>query len=1433
MRRHLNVHPLILPFHKKCHELFERKDMKRYRDIAAVRQSGKFAAVVYAAALCCALSAQMFAAPAFVQRNSATPQSMTTSVSVAYSKAQVKGNLNVVVVGWNDNVAAVQSVRDTAGNSYAVAVGPTIGTALQQSVYYATNIVAGSNTVIVTFNQAAAYPDVRILEYSGVGTLDVTAGASGNSSTANSGAMTTRVASELIFGANTVATSTRAAGTGFTSRIITSPDGDIAEDKVVSVAGSNSASASLNSAGAWVMQMATFSATVSTAPTITSVSPKSGSTVGGTAVTITGTNFATGASVTFGSAAATSISVVNNTTISATTPAGTAGAVSVTVTVNGQNGSLANGFTYVAMPTVTNVNPSTGTTSGGTAVTITGTNFVSGATVTFGSASATSVVVVNSTTITAVTPAGSAGAVTVIVTVSSQSGTLPNGYTYTLTPDFTLSASPGSVTVVSGNQGASTITSTVSGGFNSSISLSASGVPTGATVSFGPTTIAAPGSGTSSMTLTVGSSTAVGTYTITVAGSGGGLQRNTTVILIVTSSTPKITYIQGNYATPQSAQSSVAVKFNLAQNAGDLNVVVVGWNDSTATVSSVADSAGNSYTRAIGPNAIAGTLSQSIYYAKNIVSAAAGANTVTVTFSVAAAFPDIRILEYQGIDPSAPVDVTSASSGNGSLSSSGSATTTSPVDLLFAANIVTTITSGAGSGFTSRLLTSPDSDIAEDEVVNTVGSYPATAPLSPGSWIMQMIAFRAIVGSIPVAALSPSSINFGNVQTGVPSSPQPVVLTNIGGANLNIKNIGISGGNASDFSEINNCGSVLLPNGNCTINVTFTPTNTGARSSSLSTNDDAPGSPQSVPLSGNGTGFAVTPRNSVVTFAMTQQFTATAGGVTWSVDGIVGGSASIGTISSAGLYTPPSSVGMHVVTGTTSTSTANATVYVSNYPGTFTFHNDNMRTGQNNSETVLTPANVSPSQFGKLFSYSVDGITYASPLYLANVNIPGQGHHNVVYVATEHDSLYAFDADGLTANPLWHVSFLGSGVTTVPCGDVGECGDIPNEIGITSTPVIDPTTSTIYLVAKTKEGTKYVQRLHALDVTTGAEKFGGPVVLSGSVPGNGTGSSGGNLAFSALRENQRTGLLLSGGVIYFAFGSHGDQSPWHGWVLGYNASTLQQVLIYNATPNGNGGGIWQSGGGLATDSSGGLYFTTSNGDFDVDAGGIDYGDSIVKLSPSATVMDYFTPHDQSALSTNNLDFGSAGPVLLVDQTSGPYPHLLVTAGKNGTIYVVNRDNMGHFNPGNDNQIVQSLVGALPNGDQEIGNFSAPVYFNGYVYFAAVNDSLKAFQLISGTLSTSPTSQSGAIYPVRGGSFAVSANGNSNGILWAVQNNDVTAPGVLFAYDATNLADELYDSSQMGNRDTLDVASKFTIPLVANGKVFVSSQSQLTAYGLLP
>jgi hypothetical protein len=579
--------------------------------------------------------------------------------------------------------------------------------------------------------------------------------------------------------------------------------------------------------------------------------------------------------------------------------------------------------------------------------------------------------------------------------------------------------------------------------------------------------------------------------------------------------------------------------------------------------------------------------------------------------------------------------------------------------------------------------------------------------------------------------------------------------------------------------------------------------------------------------------LAITPRVAALTITQNQQFTSSIGSVTWSADGVQGGSVSSGTITSSGLYTPPTTPGTHIVTATTTdlSQSSSATVYITNYPGTFTHHNDNLRTGWNSSETVLTPGNVNQAQFGKLFSYAMDGIAFASPLYVANVSMPGHGFHNVVYVATEHNSVYAWDADRFSSSPLWQVSFLSSSITTVPCGDTGECGDIPNEIGITGTPVIDHASGTLYVVAKTKEGVNYVQRLHALDITTGAEKFGGPVSIQVSVPGSGEGSQGGQLPFDPLRENQRPALALNNGVVYIGWAAHGDQHPWHGWVIGYNASTLKQVAVYCVSPDGYGGGVWASGGGLGVDASGNIYFNTGNGDFTASTGGRDYGDSVVKLGSSGSVLDYFTPHDEATLESQDLDLASAGPVLLVDQP-GPNPHLLITAAKGGTIYVVNRDNMGHFKSGNDNQIVQSLVGILPNGTLEEGNFSAPAYFNGYVYFAAVNDTLKAFRLSNGLLSNGPTSHSLDIYPNRGGSFAVSGNGNTNGIIWALQDNN-PGNGVLHAYDAGNLSNEFYNSRQAGSRDTLGVATKFSIPLVANGKVFVGSQSQLVVYGLLP
>ena len=695
----------------------------------------------------------------------------------------------------------------------------------------------------------------------------------------------------------------------------------------------------------------------------------------------------------------------------------------------------------------------------------------------------------------------------------------------------------------------------------------------------------------------------------------------------------------------------------------------------------------------------------------------------------------------------------------------------------------------------------------------------------------------------PSVSLSSSNITFGNQSTGTSSQPQPVSLTNIGSATLHITGVAVTGQNSTDFSQTNTCGASLAPNANCTINITFTPTNTGTRVASIAVSDDAALSPQTISLTGTGVGFSVSPRQVVLTYTMTQQFGVLNGNgsITWSVDGVAGGSPSTGTITATGFYTPPAAVGTHTITATSSTSqSAGATVYVSNYAGTFTFHNDNLRTGQNVNETVLTPANVNSQQFGLLYSYSTDGISHGSPLYVANVSIPGKGFHNIVYVATEHDSVYAFDADGLSATPLWKVSFInGSSVTTVPASDTGETGDIAPEIGITSTPVIDQSTATLYVVAKTKEGSNYVQRLHALDISTGAERSGSPVVLQATVPGTGAGSSGGQLSFNSLRENQRPGLLLSNGVIYIAFASHGDQLPYHGWVLGYNATTLQQVMAYCDSPNGSQGGIWQSGIGLASDISGNVYFMTGNGSFDANTGGREYGDSFVKLSPGGSVVDYFTPHDQDVMAGNNWDLSSSGVMLLPDQP-GAVPHLLVGAGKTGTVYLVNRDSMGFYNANNDNQIVQSLVNAFPNGTPEPGNYSAPVYFNGSVYFSPINDMIQAFHLNNGLLTTSPTSRSPEIYPYPGGWMALSANGISNGILWAIQRNDSTtmdpgnsAPGVLRAYLASDLNTEIYNTSQAGSRDTLDYAAKYTAPLVANGKVFILTNSRLMILGLLP
>jgi IPT/TIG domain len=822
----------------------------------------------------------------FAQVASATPQSPTATVSVSYPAAQTLGDMNVVVVGWNDTTATVQSVKDSASNTYNLAIGPTSGTALRQSIYYASNIAGGSNTVTVTFNEEAPFPDVRILEYKGVTTLDVVAGASGSSASASSGTATTTGTNDLIFGANIVATTTTAAGSGFTSRLITTPDSDIAEDKIVTTAGSNSATAKLIS-GPWVMQIVAFSAVSGPAPSVNSVSPNSGSTVGGTPVTITGTNFLAGATVTFGGINATNVAVVNSTTVTVTTPAGSTGAATVAVTnPGGQNASLANAFTYIAPPTVSSITPSSGPVAGGTGVTITGIGFLAGATVTIGGTAATKVVVVNSTTITATTPAGSVGAATVTVTNSGQSGSLANGFTYIGQPtvssvspnsgstlggtvvtikgtNFAVGAtvtfggtsatnvivvnstmitvttparSSGTVSVTVTNVGAQT--STLTNGFTyvvqptvtsvspnsgpvaggTAVTITGTNFATGAAVTFGvtaatnvvvanSTTITATtpagsigavpvtvmvngqsGSLTSAFTyigqptvtsvspnngptaggiavtitgtnfatgatVTLGSTVATnvvvvnstkitattpagsaGAVTVTVTNPGG--QSGSLASGFTYNATATISFMQVNSSTPQSPTATVTVSYPAAQTQGDLNIVVVGWNDTSATVQSLKDSAGNVYSLAIGPTS--GTvLRQSIYYAANI--AGGSGNTVTITFSQAAVYPDVRILEYNGVTT---LDVVAGASGSSSNANSGTATTTSANELIFGANTVETTTTTAGSSFIKRIITTPDGDIAEDKIVTVVGSNSATATVTSGPWVMQMVAFK-------------------------------------------------------------------------------------------------------------------------------------------------------------------------------------------------------------------------------------------------------------------------------------------------------------------------------------------------------------------------------------------------------------------------------------------------------------------------------------------------------------------------------------------------------------------------------------------------------------------------------------------------------------------------------------------------------------------
>jgi hypothetical protein len=521
------------------------------------------------------------------------------------------------------------------------------------------------------------------------------------------------------------------------------------------------------------------------------------------------------------------------------------------------------------------------------------------------------------------------------------------------------------------------------------------------------------------------------------------------------------------------------------------------------------------------------------------------------------------------------------------------------------------------------------------------------------------------------------------------------------------------------------------------------------------------------------------------------------------------------------------SVTSNSATLTVTAGTANSSVDV------ITYHYDNSRSGLNLNETALTPANVNSTQFGKKGEFAVDGKVDAQPLYLSQITIGGQ-KKNALYVATEHGSVYAFDADsinGITSTFLWKTTTLGAGETT---SDARNCSQVSPEIGITATPVIDRARNAIYVAAMSKDSSgNYFQRLHALDLTTGHELFNGPQTITATYPGSGDNSTGGNVVFDPKQYKERPGLLQINGTIYTTWSSHCDIRPYTSWVIAFSADTLAQTSVLNLTPNGNDGGIWMSGTAPAADSSGNLFFITGNGTFDttLNASGFpvngDCGNCFVKLSTAGglRLTDYFTPHNTVSESNADQDFGSGGGIVLIDvkDSGGNTRHLSVGAGKDALIYVVDRDSMGKFNANTD-QIYQEISGQLGGAV-----FSMPAFFNNTIYYGAVGDVLKAFPVASARLTGVPSSQSTHRFGFPGTTPSVSANGATNAIVWAIENSGA----ILFAYDASDLTRELYDSNQAANNRDHFSGNKFITPVVVNGKVYVGTPTSVAVFGLLP
>jgi IPT/TIG domain len=813
----------------------------------------------------------------------------------------------------------------------------------------------------------------------------------------------------------------------------------------------------------------------------------------------------------------------------------------------------------------------------------------------------------------------------------------------------------------------------------------------------------------------------------------------------------------------------------------------------------------------------------------------AGTTTITGKPGSAGEYGAMDCQEWSGVATSSPLDQTAEQDGTTANPSSGSVTTTASGELILG-DLENGYSPSAGSGFTLlNTDTSPGTGSGlntEYRIQASAGAAAATWTLATTTWTAQVATFKSSTGTgggtpPSITSLSPTSGPVGTIVT-------------ITGANF---------GATQGTSTVTFNGTTGTPNSWSASSITV-PVPSGATSGNVQVLVGGVAS-NGVPFSVGTTTPGVTLTPILGGAAINQQFPLTAtvsggGGVTWSVSS--GGTLSSETTTSVSFSA--ATAGVYTVTATSitnSSESARATIAVTNLAGVFTYHNDLARDGANTQEYALTPSNVNTSTFGKLFSCQADGAIYTQPLWVPNLTING-GQHNVVFVATQHDSLYAFDADANPCVQLWHVSLIDSahggtsGETSVPSSGsahlVGAGGnDITPEVGVTGTPVIDPSTNTLYVVSKSviASSLSFFQRLHAIDLFTGNEKTESPLNLTSSnitYPGTGDGST--TDAFNTRTQNQRPGLALVNGVIYIAWASHEDYPPYYGWIIGvtYNGSRFSIPYVLNVDPNAHYGGIWMSGAAPSADASNNLYLITGNGQFDATsttAPNNDYGDSALKLTSSLAISQYFTPSDQLIDQEDDHDFGSGGAAVLADlPANGSNPtQFVIGGGKDGTLYLLNRDKMGGSGDSNAWQ-------HFPSGHSI---FCIGAFWNGTLYIAPINSALEAYSLNASTamMSTSPSSVSSTTFGFPGASPAVSSNGTSDGIVWALDNGNyctITSvscgPTVLHAYSAvpTALGTDLWNSSLVST-DAAGNAVKYTVPTVANGKVYVGTRGNNT------